>query len=251
MWTTAAKATYTQGFPPTRCVVHIKNHDPLTFDVLMTWVPEQRNANRTYSWLQAVIGPNGVDGDYSFDYGNRGLEGGARVALRGRVREARAEVHRADQPEVRRCSRPEGSTGGGAGELPRRRTGSAAAPRAPACAPRRSATPARPRASADCRRSGRGRRRARRPRRRRPAPRGAPASALKVCARSQARKAAAFHPRTTLSAPVVVVCRVSSRKSDPSSCTSSVSAPVAGSAIHERTRSTASRAKVSSRRPSA
>lgn len=70
VWTTAAKATYTQGFPPTRCVVHIKNHDPLMFDVLMTWVPEQRNANRTFTWLQAVIGPNGVNGDYSFDYGN-------------------------------------------------------------------------------------------------------------------------------------------------------------------------------------
>jgi hypothetical protein len=69
VWTTAAKATYTQGFPPTRCAVHIQSRDPLTFDVLMTWVP-QRNVNRTYTWLQAVIGPDGVDGDYKFDYGN-------------------------------------------------------------------------------------------------------------------------------------------------------------------------------------
>ena len=59
VWTTAAKATYTQGFPPTRCVVHIQKRKPMTFDVLMTWVPEQRNANRTFTWLQAVIGPDG------------------------------------------------------------------------------------------------------------------------------------------------------------------------------------------------
>jgi hypothetical protein len=69
VWTTAAKATYTQGFPPTKCVVHIQNRKPITFDVLMTWIPK-RNANRLYTWLQALIGPDGVKGEYSFDYGN-------------------------------------------------------------------------------------------------------------------------------------------------------------------------------------
>jgi hypothetical protein len=69
VWTTAAKATYTEGFPPTKCVVHIQKRKPLLFDVFMTWVPPP-NANRTYTWLRALIGPDGVRGDYSFDYGN-------------------------------------------------------------------------------------------------------------------------------------------------------------------------------------
>ena len=69
VWTTAAKATYTQGFPPTKCVVHIQDRKPLLFDVFMTWIPLP-NTNRTYTWLRAVIGPDGVKGDYSFAYGN-------------------------------------------------------------------------------------------------------------------------------------------------------------------------------------
>jgi hypothetical protein len=69
LWDTAAKASYTQGQPPTACVVHIVKPKPLTFKVFMTWIPD-KGINLDYVWLQAVIGPEGLRRDYSFRLGN-------------------------------------------------------------------------------------------------------------------------------------------------------------------------------------
>jgi hypothetical protein len=71
VWGTAAKVSYTQGKPPTACVIHIQKAKPLTFKVLMTWIPVQGfNTGRTYAWLEAVIGPEGLKRDYHFRFGN-------------------------------------------------------------------------------------------------------------------------------------------------------------------------------------
>jgi hypothetical protein len=74
----ALKISYTQAEVPTACVVHIEQRNPLTFKVFLTWVPNQAAlgggpaaaAQRSYSWLEAVVGAAGLKGDYSFHQGN-------------------------------------------------------------------------------------------------------------------------------------------------------------------------------------
>jgi hypothetical protein len=75
----ALEITLTAAEDPTACVLHIENHNPLTFKLFMTWIPNPKNlggtvkqqaAARTWSWIQAVIGPQGLQGDYSFHEGN-------------------------------------------------------------------------------------------------------------------------------------------------------------------------------------
>ena len=70
----ALKISLTQGQVPTRCVVHIEQTDPLNFKLFMTWVPNPdlvaKGYLRSYAWLEAVIGKDGIKGDYSFHQGN-------------------------------------------------------------------------------------------------------------------------------------------------------------------------------------
>jgi hypothetical protein len=74
----ALKLSYTQAEVPTACVVHIEQEKPLTFKVFMTWVPNKTSlgvgkvgtALRSFSWLEAVIGAQGLKSDYSFHQGN-------------------------------------------------------------------------------------------------------------------------------------------------------------------------------------
>ncbi len=70
----ALKTSLTFASPPTNCVVHIESTKPLTFRLFMTWIPDQsklgKGTERPYSWLSAVIGTNGLKGDYSFHSGN-------------------------------------------------------------------------------------------------------------------------------------------------------------------------------------
>jgi hypothetical protein len=75
----ALKLSYTEAEVPNNCVVHIQQTNPLTFHLFMTWVPNpgalggtvvQNAAGRSYSWLDAVIGADGLKGDYSFHQGN-------------------------------------------------------------------------------------------------------------------------------------------------------------------------------------
>ena len=75
----ALDITETAAEDPTACVVHIETSDPLTFKVFMTWIPNIKNlggtvaqgaAGRAFSWIRAVIGPDGLQGDYSLHEGN-------------------------------------------------------------------------------------------------------------------------------------------------------------------------------------
>jgi hypothetical protein len=75
----ALDITQTAAEDPTACVVHVESRDPLLFRVLLTWKPntanlggsvEQGAGGRTFSWIVAVIGPNGIHGEYSFHQGN-------------------------------------------------------------------------------------------------------------------------------------------------------------------------------------
>jgi hypothetical protein len=75
----ALKLSYTEAEVPNNCVVHIEQTKPLTFRLFMTWVPNagalggtvsKNAAGRAYSWLDAVIGADGLKGDYSFHQGN-------------------------------------------------------------------------------------------------------------------------------------------------------------------------------------
>jgi hypothetical protein len=54
---------------PAACRVHIEARQPLTFKLFMSWIPT-RGSSRTYAWLQAVIGPDGLKRDYAFHVGN-------------------------------------------------------------------------------------------------------------------------------------------------------------------------------------
>jgi hypothetical protein len=90
VYTSAVKTSYTQGFPPTACVVHIEKRRPLTFKVFMSWVPQLTPGEaqgRTYAWLEAVIGPQGLKQDYSFRTGNEATE----AALKTRYKDAFAK----------------------------------------------------------------------------------------------------------------------------------------------------------------
>jgi len=72
----ALKTSLTQAEVPTTCVVHIENDKPLTFKLFMTWIPSpealggDRGYVRPFSWLEAVVGADGLQGDYSFHSGN-------------------------------------------------------------------------------------------------------------------------------------------------------------------------------------
>jgi hypothetical protein len=78
VYTSAAEISYTEGFPPTACAVHIVKRTPLTFKVFMSWIPP-RGINRTYSWLQAVVGPEGLKQDYAFHLGSETTEAALRA----------------------------------------------------------------------------------------------------------------------------------------------------------------------------
>jgi hypothetical protein len=73
----AREISLTEAHVPNACVVHIEKEKPLTFRVLMTWIPKEGalggaglRGERAYSWLEAVIGPDSIRGDYSFHEGN-------------------------------------------------------------------------------------------------------------------------------------------------------------------------------------
>ena len=79
VYDTALEITQTAAEDPTACVVHLESKNPLLFTVLMTWKPNIKNlggtvsqgaAQRTYSWITARIGPQGVQGEYAFHEGN-------------------------------------------------------------------------------------------------------------------------------------------------------------------------------------
>jgi hypothetical protein len=90
VYTAAVKTSNVQGFPPTACVVHIEKRKPLTFKVFMSWIPNLPPGGvqtRSYAWLAAVMGPQGLKQDYSFRTGNEPTE----VALRTRYKNAFAK----------------------------------------------------------------------------------------------------------------------------------------------------------------
>ncbi len=79
VYDTALDITQTAAEDPTACVVHLESRKPLLFRVLMTWKPNSKNlggtvaqgaAGRTFSWIVAMIGPNGIHGEYSLHEGN-------------------------------------------------------------------------------------------------------------------------------------------------------------------------------------
>ena len=86
----ALNTSLTQAEVPTTCVVHIENNNPLTFKMFLSWVPNPEALGnegagrpsgylRAYSWLEAVIGANGLKGDYSFHSGNEQTEAAMRA----------------------------------------------------------------------------------------------------------------------------------------------------------------------------
>ena len=67
--TTAVQNVGVIGYPMT-CVVHMQAKKPLTFKLFLSWA-SPAEANRSfYSWVKAVIGPDGLKRDYSFSAGN-------------------------------------------------------------------------------------------------------------------------------------------------------------------------------------
>jgi hypothetical protein len=90
IYTAAAKTTYTEGFPPTACVVHIEQQKPLKFRIFMSWIPPLTPAQteaaglnaRTYAWLEAVIGPQGIGQNYRFRSGNELTESALKAQYR-------------------------------------------------------------------------------------------------------------------------------------------------------------------------
>jgi hypothetical protein len=67
--TTAVQDVGVIGYP-TRCVVHLERRKPLTFKLLLTWKAAPSSNRNWYSWVRAVIGPEGLKRDYSFRAGN-------------------------------------------------------------------------------------------------------------------------------------------------------------------------------------
>ena len=85
----ALKTSLTEAEVPTTCVVHIEDTNPLTFKMFLSWVPNPEALGnegyklpsgyvRAFSWLEAVVGANGLKGDYSFHSGNELTEAAMR-----------------------------------------------------------------------------------------------------------------------------------------------------------------------------
>ena len=74
----ALKTSDTEAEVPTTCTVHLEKKSPLTFKVFLTWIPNIANTGkgnlRAYSWVEAVLGPDGLKQNYSFHAGNETSE---------------------------------------------------------------------------------------------------------------------------------------------------------------------------------
>lgn len=74
----ALKTSDTEAEVPTTCTVHLEQKNPLTFKVFLTWIPNIANTGkgnlRAYSWVEAVLGPDGLKQNYSFHAGNETSE---------------------------------------------------------------------------------------------------------------------------------------------------------------------------------
>ena len=74
----ALKTSDTEAEVPTTCTVHLEEKKPLTFKVFLTWIPDINATGkgnlRTYSWVEAVLGPGGLNQNYSFHAGNETSE---------------------------------------------------------------------------------------------------------------------------------------------------------------------------------
>jgi hypothetical protein len=84
VYTAAMKMSLTQGAPPTDCLVHIQTRKPLTFRVFMAWVSQRPQSEveaqaRAYSWLDAVMSPEGLKDDYELRSGNETTEAALRA----------------------------------------------------------------------------------------------------------------------------------------------------------------------------
>src|ERR1051326_2786045 len=67
--TTAVQNVGVIGYPQT-CVVHLQARKPLTFKLFLSWASPPEANRSFYSWLKAVIGPEGLKRDYAFSAGN-------------------------------------------------------------------------------------------------------------------------------------------------------------------------------------
>ncbi len=74
----ALKTSDTEAEVPTTCTVHLEEKNPLTFKVFLTWIPNIADTGkgnlRAYSWVEAVLGPDGLKQNYSFHAGNETSE---------------------------------------------------------------------------------------------------------------------------------------------------------------------------------
>jgi hypothetical protein len=74
----ALKTSDTEAEVPTTCTVRLEQKSPLTFKVFLTWIPNIANTGkgnlRAYSWVEAVLGPDGLKQNYSFHAGNETSE---------------------------------------------------------------------------------------------------------------------------------------------------------------------------------
>ena len=79
VYDTALEITQTAAEDPDACVVHLESRKPALFKVLMTWKPNPKHlggtvaqgaGGRTFSWIIATIGPDGIHGSYSLHEGN-------------------------------------------------------------------------------------------------------------------------------------------------------------------------------------
>jgi hypothetical protein len=70
----ALKTSDTEAEVPTTCTVHLEATKPLTFRVFLTWIPNIADTGkgdvRAYSWVEAILGPDGLKQNYSFHAGN-------------------------------------------------------------------------------------------------------------------------------------------------------------------------------------
>jgi hypothetical protein len=74
----ALKTSDTEAEVPTTCTVHLEQKKPLMFKVFLTWIPNIADTGkgnlRAYSWVEAVLGPDGLKQNYSFHAGNEASE---------------------------------------------------------------------------------------------------------------------------------------------------------------------------------